>query len=209
MEATGDATPLETLVAQSVGILLTRGLSVEPAAVRRVAEHFAGLVAEGLDFDCDDAVRTVTPEAVADAIVRAAEDNDTAVALRPVRVREGAIIAPPWVSGRLVMALAKIAQWAGANDATRSQHHAVDLSVELGDALLQSRASGHMEIHLDLLAEIGELGDHAAERIETGDWSPCPCGQRHEGEEVPQALVVALRSDAALARRLLAKGESD
>ncbi|MFJ1707111.1 hypothetical protein [Kitasatospora sp. NPDC088346] len=209
MDSTGDGNALETLVAQSAGVLLTMGLSAEPAAVRRVAEVLAKNVSEGSGLDMDDAVQCLTPEGVADAIARAAEGDDQAVAVRPVRARDGAVAVPPWVSGRLVMALAKIAQWAGPNGATRSQHHAFDLSVELGDALLHSKDSGLMEIHLDLLAEVQKLAEQAADRIESGKWSPCPCGQRHDGEDVPQAFVVALRSDAELAGRLLSKAEGD
>ncbi|MFJ7281029.1 hypothetical protein [Kitasatospora sp. NPDC098663] len=207
MDDAETAARLEALVAQSASVLLTRGLIVEIAAVRGTVDHLVDRVAREAGLGRDDALHFVTPEVVADAIVRAADQDDHAAAVRPVRKRDEAVVVPPWVSGRLVMALAKVAQWAGVNGAERDQHHAFDLSVELGDSLLQSRTSGLMEIHLDLLAEMADLAERSAARIEAGQWVECSCGERHSDAEAPLAVVAAMRSDAELARRLSEKAD--
>ncbi|MEU0214673.1 hypothetical protein ABZ281_05905 [Streptomyces sp. NPDC006265] len=59
----------KTLVAQTSAVLLTRGLEVEPVAVRNVIAHMVDTVAERVGMDAEEAIHLVTSEAVADAIV--------------------------------------------------------------------------------------------------------------------------------------------
>lgn len=207
MDGIEESDGAKSLVAQTAAVLLTHGKNVEVPAIGRVVSHLAARLAEGMNMDPAEAVLLLTPEAVADVIIKAADGDDRAAAVRPVRVQDVAIAVPPWVSGRLLMVLGQVARWAGANEAARDQHHALGLVTELGGALVESRKTETMEIHVGILDEVIDLAERAAGHIEANEWAPCSCGQDHSAVDAPIAVVTAMRSDADLARRLRAKAD--
>jgi hypothetical protein len=84
----------KAIVAQTSAVLLTRGVEVEPVAVRDVVALMVRSVAERMNMDLEEAVHMVVPETVADAIVAAAEDAENVHSVRPVRVDARTILLP-------------------------------------------------------------------------------------------------------------------
>ena len=80
------STPFKALVAQTTAVLLTRGLEVEPVAVRDVVNT----TAKNVGVDAEEAVHPVSPEIVADAIEAAADDSrEDGSAVHAARGRAG------------------------------------------------------------------------------------------------------------------------
>ncbi|GHC74099.1 hypothetical protein RFN57_25475 [Streptomyces violaceochromogenes] len=187
-------------------MLLTHGVEVEPTSVRGVAEHLVEVLAQQVDMDLEEAVHLVTPEAVAEIIMKAASEDGQGVfgphAVRPVRIDDRTVSAPVESLGHLVMAAAQACKYAGLNDDGAAAAHLLDLATEIGAALVKRRAVGAAEISMGVLDELSELVDAVADHIETDGWSVCPCGEDHEQSEVDADTVPVLRHQAALARGL-------
>jgi hypothetical protein len=73
-----DTLPFKTLVAQAGAVLLTHGAEVEPVSVRGVAAYLVEAMARQVGMDLAEAVHLVTPEAVAEIIMKAARGDDQA-----------------------------------------------------------------------------------------------------------------------------------
>ncbi|MFD5627127.1 hypothetical protein [Streptomyces sp. NPDC127072] len=93
-----DILPFKTLVTQAGAVLLTHGVEVEATSVRGVAEHLVEAMAQQVGMDHAEAVHLVTPEAVAEIIMKAASEDDQGVsgphAVRPVRIDDRTVSAP-------------------------------------------------------------------------------------------------------------------
>lgn len=100
----------KAVVAHTSAVLLTRGVEVEPVAVRDVVALMVRSVAEGMKLNPEEAVHMAVPETVADAIVAAADPDvegaEEVHSVRPVRVDARTIRLPVMVAGRLVMTAA-------------------------------------------------------------------------------------------------------
>jgi hypothetical protein len=197
---------LKTLVAQAEAVLLTRGVQVEPVSVRNVVVHLVRVIAAEVGMDEGEAVRLVTAEAVADAIVRAIEapgGGKAFHAVRPVRLEMRAVTVSLPRAGRLVMAASQAAKYAVVNGDGASAEHLLDLATEIGVALSGVGSAGAAALEVGLLDELAQLLKGISGRIEGAGWSICPCGEDHGQREVDREVVAVMRSDAesALTRR--------
>ncbi|GAA3299545.1 hypothetical protein [Streptomyces cinereospinus] len=204
-------TGFKALVAQTTAVLLTRGLEVEPVAVRDVVAYVVNTAAEKVRLDPEEAVHLVSPEMVADAIATAADDSNedaSAVhAVRPVRLDTRTVDVPTMALGRLVMAGAQAGRYAAANDDSRAAAHVMDLVTELGSAMVSARGGELVAVPVGVLDELAELVERVVGRVDAGEWSICPCGEPHEQEEVDRRVVIAMSQDAAIVRELQTKAD--
>ncbi|MFF3690002.1 hypothetical protein [Streptomyces sp. NPDC002187] len=204
-------TRFKALVAQTTAVLLTRGLEVEPVAVRDVVSYVVNTAAGKVGLDPEEAVHLVSPEMVADAIAAAADDsNEDASAVhtvRPVRLDARKVDVPTMALGRLVMAGAQAGKYAAANHDNRTAAHAMDLVTELGSATVSASGGELVEVPVGVLDELADLVQRVVGRVDAGAWSICPCGEPHEQDEVDRRVVVAMSQDAAIARELQAKAD--
>ncbi|MFE2426992.1 hypothetical protein ACFXJ5_09595 [Streptomyces sp. NPDC059373] len=196
----------KALVTETTAVLLTRGLEVEPVAVRDVVAYMVDVLAQQTGMDAEEAVHLVTSETVADAIAKASDQTlegaEAVHAVRPVRVDARTVSAAVRVLGRLVMAAAQAGKYASLNGDGRTAAQAMDLATELGAALAADRAGEETGIPVGLLDELAQLVESVAERVESEGWSICPCGEQHEQDEVDDKVAGVMRGDAALAREL-------
>ncbi|MDX3851000.1 hypothetical protein [Streptomyces sp. AK02-01A] len=99
-------------MARTSAVSLTRGVQVEPVAVRGVAVLRVRSVAERFGTGA-------LPETVAEAVTAATgpgrEDAEDVRALRPVRIESRTVVVPVRVAGRLVMAAAQAGAYAALN----------------------------------------------------------------------------------------------
>ncbi|MEY9993192.1 hypothetical protein ABIE67_005224 [Streptomyces sp. V4I8] len=141
-----DTLPFKTLVAQVGAVLLTHGVEVEATSVRGVAAHLVEVMAQRIGMDQEEAVHLVTPEAVAEIIVKAAREEDQGVssphAMWPVRIEDRTVSAPVVSIGHLVMAASQAGKYAGLNDDGAAAAHLLDLATEIGAALVENHADG-------------------------------------------------------------------
>jgi hypothetical protein len=195
----------KAIVAQTSAVLLTRGVEVEPVAVRDVVALMVGSVAEQIGMDQEEALHLVRPEAVAEAITAAAdpgrEGAEDVHAVRPVRVDARAVAVPVSVAGRLVMAAAQAGKYAALNGDGRTAAHALDLATELGAALSDAGTGDEAGTPVGVLSELAAITETVAVRVERGGWSICPCGEQHGQDDADAGMPATLRADAALARR--------
>jgi hypothetical protein len=93
----------KAVVAQTSAVPLTRGVEVEPVAVRDVVAPMVRSLAERMNMDPEEALRLVRPESVAEAITAAAdpgrEGAEHVYAVRPVRVDTSTGLVQGWVTG--------------------------------------------------------------------------------------------------------------
>lgn len=201
-----DTLPFKTLVAQAGAVLLTRGVEVEPVSVEGVATHLVETMARQVSMDLGEAVHLVTPEAVAEIVMKAAREDDQGVsgphAVRPVRVDDRVVSAPVESLGHLVMAASQAGKYAGLNDDGAAAAHLLDLATEIGAALVKSHTGGAVAIQVGVLDELAGLVDTVADHVEANGWSICPCGDGHGQAEVDAGTVPVMRQHAALARGL-------
>ncbi|MEU6352919.1 hypothetical protein ABZ896_26930 [Streptomyces sp. NPDC047072] len=201
-----DTLPFKTLVAQTGAVLLTHGVEVEATSVRGVAAHLVEAMAERVGMHHAEAVHLVTPEGVAEIIMKAAGEDDQGIsgphAMRPVRVDDRTVSAPVESLGHLVMAASQAGKYAGLNDDGAAAAHLLDLATEIGAALVRNHADGAVEISAGVLDELAELVDAVADQVETSGWSICPCGEDHGQQSVDVGTVPVMRHHAALARGL-------
>jgi hypothetical protein len=202
-------THFKALVAQTTAVLLTRGLEIEPVAVRDVVGYVVNTAAKNVGVDADEAVHLVSPEVVADAIEAAADDSgeDAAAvhAVRPVRKDIRTVEVPTMALGRLVMAGAQAGKYASANRDGRSAAHAMDLVTELGSATVSASGGDLVDVPVGVLNELADLVERVAGRIDTGEWSICPCGVPLESIRRPSGSAVA-RENRRRVRRLRPSG---
>jgi len=71
-----------------------------------------------------------------------------------------------------------------------------------GAALVKRHREGAAGVEVGVLDELAGLVDEVAGRVESGDWSICPCGEEHGQTETDSGAVPVLRYHADLARRL-------
>jgi hypothetical protein len=201
-----DTLPFKTLVAQAGAVLLTHGVEVEATSVRGVAAHLVEAMAQRVGMDQEEAVHLVTPEVVAEFIMKAANEDDQGVssphAMRPVRIDDRTVSAPVESRGHLVMAASQADKYAGLNDDGAAAAHLLDLATEIGAALVDNHADGAAEVQVGVVDELAVLVDSVADRVEKDGWSICPCGEEHGQDEVDFGTVAVMRSHAALARGL-------
>jgi hypothetical protein len=185
-------------------VLLTRGVEVEPVAVRDVVALMVRSLAERMNLDAEEAVHMVVPETVADAIVAAAdpeaEGAEDVHSVRPVRVDARTILLPVRVAGRLVMTAVQVAKYARLNGHGRIADQALDLATEIGAALSSVTAGEDPEVPVGVLTELAAITETVALRVERDGWSICPCGEEHGQSEVDARMPTVLRADGALAR---------
>ncbi|TJZ99666.1 hypothetical protein [Actinacidiphila oryziradicis] len=205
------STPFKALVAQTTAVLLTRGLEVEPVAVRDVVSYVVNTPAKNVGVDADEAVHLVSPEIVADAIEAAADDSREGAsavhAVRPVRVDVRTVEVPTMALGRLVMAGAQAGKYASANGDGRSAAHAMDLVTELGSATVSASGGDLVDVPVGVLDELADLVERVAGQVDTGHWNICPCGVPHEQEDVDRQVVHAMSDDVMIARELRTKAD--
>lgn len=100
----------KAIIAQTSAVLLTRGVEVEPVAVRDVVALMVRSFAERMNMDPEEALHLVRPESVTEAITAAADPDregaEHVYAVRPVRVDASTVAVPVRALGRLVMAAA-------------------------------------------------------------------------------------------------------
>ncbi|MEU4200844.1 hypothetical protein AB0F64_12940 [Streptomyces sp. NPDC026294] len=201
-----DTLPFKALVAQTSAVLLTRGVEIELAAVRSAATHLVEAMAERSGMDFEEAVRLVTAETVAEAIMQAAAEGDQGAApphaIRPVRIDNSTVNTPVEVLGHLVMAASQAGKYAGLNDDGPAAAHLLDLATEIGAALVKRHADGLAEIQVGILDELAVLVDTVADRVEEDCWSICPCGEEHGQAQVDAGATPVMRHHASLARGL-------
>ena len=201
----------KALVTETTAVLLTRGLEVEPVAVRDVVAYMIDTLAQQTGMDAEEAVHLVTSETVADAIVKASDQSlegaEAVHAVRPVRIDARTVSAAVRVLGRLVMAAAQAGKYASLNGDGRTAAQAMDLATELGAALAVDRAGEETGIPVGLLHELAQLVESVAGKVESEGWSVCPCGEPHEQDEVDDKVAGVMRGDAALARELRAQAD--
>jgi hypothetical protein len=201
-----DTLPFKTLVAQAGAVLLTHGAEVEPVSVRGVAAYLVETMARKVGMDLAEAVHLVTPEAVAEIIMKAAREDDQGVAgphaVRPVRIDDRTVSASVESLGHLVMAASQAGKYAGVNDDGAAAAHLLDLATEIGAALVRSHTGGLVDIPVGVLDELAGLVNAVADHVEADGWSVCPCGDDHGQHEVDAGTVPVMRHHAALARGL-------
>jgi hypothetical protein len=202
----------KALVAETTAVLLTRGLEVEPVAVRDVVAYMVDVLAQQTGMDAEEAVHLVMSETVADAIAKAPdrslEGAEAVHAVRPVRVDARTVSAAVRVLGRLVMAAAQAGKYASLNGDGRTAAHAMDLVTELGGALAADPTGEETEVPAGLLDELAQLVESVAGKVEAEGWSICPCGEPHEQDEVDGKVAAAMRGDAAVARELSTQADT-
>ncbi|MGI5259306.1 hypothetical protein [Streptomyces angustmyceticus] len=198
--------PLKTLVMQASAVLLTHGVEVEPTSVQGAASHLVETVAKQAGMDQEEAVHLVTPEAVAEAIMKAVTEDDQGVAaphaVRPARIDARMVSASVESLGHLVMAASQAGKYASLNDDSAVAAHLLDLATEIGAALVKRHADGVAEVPVGALDELAELVDSVADRVEADGWSICPCTEDHGQAEVDAGALPVMRHHAALARGL-------
>jgi hypothetical protein len=198
--------PFKTLVTQASAVLLTRGIEVETVAVHGVAAHLVEVTAKNTGLDEEEAVHLITSETVADTIMKAASDRDEGTApphaVRPVRVDDRMVNVPVESLGHLVMATAQAGKYATLNGDGPAAAHLLDLATEIGAALVKRHQDGAADLPVGVLTETAEQVDSVADRVETADWSICPCGEDHGQDQVDTGTLPVMRHHAALARRL-------
>jgi hypothetical protein len=196
----------KAIVAQTSAVLLTRGVEVEPVAVRDVVALMVRAVAERMNLDPEEAVRMVVPETVADAIVVAADPDaegaESVHSVWSVRVDARTVLLSIRVAGRLVMTAAQAAKYARLNGHARIADQALDLATEIGAALSSITAGEDPEVPAGVLTELAAITETVALRVERDGWSICPCGEQHGQSEVDAGMPTMLRADGDLARRL-------
>lgn len=201
----------KALVTETTAVLLTRGLEVEPVAVRDVVAHMVEVLARQTGMDAEEAVHLVASETVADAIVRASDQTlegaEAVHAVRPVRVDARTVSAAVRVLGRLVMAAAQVGKYASLNGDGRTAAQSMDLATELGAALAADRACEETEVPVGLLDELAQMIESVAGKVESEGWSICPCGEVHEQDDVDGKVVPVMRADAGLARQLRSQAD--
>lgn len=199
----------KAIVAQTSAVLLTRGVEVEPVAVRDVVALMVSSVAERMNLDLEEALHLVRPESVADAILTAAdpeaEGAEDVHSVRPVRIDARVVELPVRVAGRLVMAAAQASKYARLNGNGRIADQALDLATEIGAALSSTAAGDEAGLPVGVLTELADVTEAVALRVERDGWSICPCGEQHDQNEADAAMPATLRADAALARRRAAR----
>jgi hypothetical protein len=151
----------KAVVAQTSAVLLTRGVEVEPVAVRDVVALMVRSVAEPMNMDLEEALHLVVPETVADAIVTAADPDregaEDVHSVRPVRVDARTVALPVRVAGRLVMAAAQAAKYARLNGNGQIADQALDLATEIGAALSGMAAGDEPGVPVGVLTELADL----------------------------------------------------
>jgi hypothetical protein len=151
----------------------------------------------------EETLHMIRPESVAEAIAAAAdpgrEGAEHVLAVRPVRIDATIVGLPVGVAGRLVMAAARGGKYATLNGDGRTASHALVLATEIGAALVVADA-GEAELPVGILAELADIAETVALRVERDGWTICPCGEQHDRDEVGAGMPATLRSDAALAR---------
>lgn len=196
----------KAIVAQTSAVLLTRGVEVEPVAVRDVVVLMVRSVAERIGMDHEEALHLVQPEMVAEAITAAAdpgrEGAEDVHAVRTVRVDARTVAVPVRVAGRLVMAAAQVGKYASLNGDGRTASHALDLATEIGAALASAGTGDEAKTPVGVLTELASITETVALRVERDGWSICPCGEEHDQNEVDAGMPASLRADAALAHGL-------
>ncbi|WP_246150542.1 hypothetical protein [Streptomyces qinzhouensis] len=201
-----ETVPFKALVAQASAVLLTRGVEVETTAVHGVVAHLVGVMAQRVGMDEEEAVHLVTPEAVADIIMKATAERAPGAApphaVRPVRVDDRLVRVRVESLGHLVMATAQAGKYAGLNGDGPAAAHLLDLGIEIGAALVKRHAEGEVEIPVGVLDEVAERVDAVADRVEADGWSVCPCGEDHGQRETDLGALPVMRHHAALARGL-------
>jgi hypothetical protein len=195
----------KAIVAQTSAVLLTRGVEVEPVAVRDVVALMVRSFAERMNMDPEEALHLVRPESVAEAITAAAdpgrEGAEHVYAVRPVRVDASTVAVPVRVAGRLVMTAVQAAKCARLNGHGRIADQTLDLATEIGAALSSTTAGADPEVPVGVLSELAVIVETVARRVEGEGWSICPCGEEHDQNEVVAGMPATLRADAALAQR--------
>jgi hypothetical protein len=193
----------KSLTAQTSAVLLTRGMEVEPIAVQGVLAHVVTVTAERTGLDEGETLHLVTPEAVADFIAQAADEQRAGAedvhAVRPVRIDARTVPADLGTLGRLVMAAAQAGKYAATNHDGRAAAHLMDLATELGAALTTDDGP---VLPVGVLDELADHLDRTIARIEKGEWSICLCGEDHEQNNVDAGAARTMRHDATLARNL-------
>ncbi|MFJ8073864.1 hypothetical protein ACIQ7Q_07995 [Streptomyces sp. NPDC096176] len=115
-----DVLPFKTLVTQTSAVLLTHGVVVGSTSVQGVEAHLVETMAQQVGMDHEQAAQLVTPEAVAEIIMKAmAEEYQGAAAphaVRPVRIDNRAVQAPVESLGNLIMAASQAGKYTGLND---------------------------------------------------------------------------------------------
>ncbi|GLF95572.1 hypothetical protein [Streptomyces yaizuensis] len=198
--------PLQTLVTQAIAVLLTCGSEVEPTAVRGVAARLVGLAAQTTGLDEEEAVHLVTPETVADTIMKSAADQHGGAtsphAVRPVRIDGRTVDVPVTSLGHLVMATAQAGKYAMFNGDSAAAAHLLDLATEIGAAQVKRYSDGTATVPVGMLTETADLVESVADRVETNGWSICPCDEDHGQRQVDIGSLPVMRHHAALARTL-------
>ncbi|WP_405931584.1 hypothetical protein [Streptomyces sp. NBC_00827] len=201
-----DILPFKTLVTQTSAVLLTHGVEVESISVQGVAAHLVESMARQVNMDLEEAAHLVTPEAVAEIIMKATAEGDQGVsgphAVRPVRIDDRMASVPVESLGHLVMAASQAGKYAGLNDDGAASAHLLDLATEIGAALVKRHADGTAEVPVGVLDELAGLVGAVADHVETEGWSICPCGEGHGQDDVDAGTVPVMRQHAALARAL-------
>ncbi|MCK1814615.1 hypothetical protein MTQ13_10055 [Streptomyces sp. XM4011] len=200
-----DLLPFKSLVTQASAVLLTHGVEVESTAVQGVAAHLVEKAALYAGMDVEEAVHLVTPEAVAEIIMKATEDNEGASgphAVRPVRLDDRMAGVPVESVGHLVMAASRAGKYAAANDDGATVSHLLDLATELGSALVRHHTDGIAEIPVGVRDEVADLVTSVADHVETLGWSICPCGEAHGQDKVDAGTAQVMQAHASLARSL-------
>jgi hypothetical protein len=193
----------KAIVAQTSAVLLTRGVEVEPVAVRDVVALMVRSVADRMGMDQEEALHLVRPESVAEAITAAADPGrEGAEHVYAVRVDARTVAVPVRVVGRLVMAAAQVGKYATLNGDGRTASHALDLATEIGAALASAGTGDEAKTPVGVLTELASITETVALRVERDGWSICPCGEEHDQNEVDAGMPASLRADAALAHGL-------
>ncbi|MFF9567669.1 hypothetical protein [Streptomyces sp. NPDC014685] len=122
-----DTLAFRTLVTQSSAVLLTHGFEVEATSVRGVAAHLVEVTARRVGTYREEAVHLVTPEAVAEIIMKAAAEDDRGAsvgphAMRPVRIDDRTVSVSVESLGHLVMAASRRASTPASTTTAQRRH---------------------------------------------------------------------------------------
>jgi hypothetical protein len=150
----------------------------------------------------------VTPEAIADAITKATAEEKkrapTMHSVRPVRIDDGTVHAP--IASRCSATSSwrhrKPRSTPTSTPGGAEAAHLLDLATEVGAALVKRHTEGAADVEVGVLDELAGLVDKVADRVESGEWSICPCGEDHGQSETDSGTVPIMRYHADLARRL-------
>jgi len=197
----------DSLVLQVDAVLLTRGLAIQEVAVRGVVAHMLEAAALRTGKDLAEALKLLSPEAVADQIAAAAdpavEGAQSVHSVRPVRIDLRTVQVSLSDLGHVLMALSQAAKYAIANGDTRTADHAVDLSTEVGMPMTaMSKSDFEVALPVGVLDETQTLLNKVAQHLEDEEWSSCPCGQVHGQRDLDAKVAPALRADSRRADRL-------